>query len=333
MRTCVLLMALLFSTSATADVVFFHNGDRLNGRVMQKHGTTLVFETAHAGTININWSEIQTISTEKPVTLMIRDDDSIGSDILDVSTDGQVVLRKRQQSVLLQDITFINPTPEQSGVGIIYSGRANVSATDTRGNSISRRIYAEAAFSARTRDYRYNIGGKINQQQEFGTQTASSWQFDGNYDWFIDKRKFRYVRSSLEHDRFKDIDLRSTAGGGYGLQLAETPRTNISIRGGLDYVTIDHINTPNEEYPALGWGLRASHKLDMRNIELFHEQDGFMQISKGGDVTLRSRTGVRVPIASRLNASIQLNLDWEKEPAPDRKSTDSALLVGLGYEW
>lgn len=50
-------------------------------------------------------------------------------------------------------------------------------------------------------------------------------------------------------------------------------------------------------------------------------------------MTLRSRTGVRVPIASGINASVQVNLDWEREPAPGRKSTDTTLLIGLGYEW
>jgi putative salt-induced outer membrane protein YdiY len=333
MRTCVLLMALFFCASATADVLVFRNGDRISGRVMHKHNTALVFETPHAGTINVNWADIRTLATDKPVVLMIRDDDALSTEILDTGPEGQVVLRNSQRSIPLQDITFINPTPEQSGVGIVYNGRANLAATDTQGNTTNRRLYAETAFAARTRDYRYNIGAKINQQEDFGKQTASSWQIDGNYDWFLDKRTFRYVRSSFEHDRFKDIDLRSTVGGGYGLQLAENPRTNISIRGGLDYVAVEHTTTANENYPALGWGLRASHRLDMRNIELFHEQDGFMQIANGSDVTLRSRTGVRVPIVSRLNASIQLNLDWEKEPAPGRKSTDSVLLIGLGYEW
>lgn len=333
MRICVLLIALFFCAPASADFVVFRNGDRISGRVKHKHNTVLVFETAHAGTINVNWNDILTLQTEKPVAIMIRDKDTISRETLEAGPEGHVTLKSSQRSLPLQDIAYINPTPEQSGVGIVYSGRANLAATDTQGNTTNSRIYAEAALAARTRDYRYNLGAKFNRQQDFGLQTASSWQTDGNYDWFLDKRTFRYVRSSFEHDRFKDINLRSTVGGGYGLQLAETPRTNISIRGGLDYVAIDHTIAANEDYPALGWGLRISHRLDMHNIELFHEQDGFAQIANGSDVTLRSRTGIRVPIASRLTASVQLNLDWEKEPAPGRKSTDSVLLIGLGYEW
>src|SRR5690606_35786267 len=143
----------------------------------------------------------------------------------------------------------------------------------------------------------------------------------------------RYVRGSLEHDRFKDIDLRSTAGGGYGVQLLENDRSNVSIRGGLDYVVIDHYMAGNESYPALGWGVKASHRLQKYNLELFHEQDGFQQISDGSHLTLPTPTGLRAPIAAGMNESVELNLDGEKDPAAGRKSTDSAFLVGLGYDW
>ena len=50
-------------------------------------------------------------------------------------------------------------------------------------------------------------------------------------------------------------------------------------------------------------------------------------------MTLRSRSGLRVPIADGLNASLQLNADWERTPAPGRKSTDTTMLLGLSYGW
>lgn len=32
-------------------------------------------------------------------------------------------------------------------------------------------------------------------------------------------------------------------------------QTQFSVRGGFDYVTIRHIDTGNENYPSLGWGM------------------------------------------------------------------------------
>lgn len=334
MRMIMLTCILFFCTSAIADVVVFKNGDRLTGRVVHKQGPELIFETTHAGKVSIQWSEISTLSTDSTVAVMLQGGKKILNETLAPAAEGGIELTASDRNVRLDEIAYLNPGPEQSGIGVAYKGRTTLAASDTRGNTTGRRLYADAQLTARARDYRYNLGGKVNRQRDFGVRTASNWTTDGSYDWFLEGEKlFRYVRGSLEHDRFKDIDLRHTTGAGYGLQLLENDRSNVSIRGGLDYVIIDHYTAGNESYPALGWGVKASHRLQKFNVELFHEQDGFQQIAKGSNMTLRTRTGLRAPIAAGMNASIQLNLDWEKNPAPGRKNTDSALLVGLGYEW
>jgi len=333
MRICTALFTIFFCLPAFADVVVLQNGDRLSGRIVHKRDSMLVFEATHAGKVNIPWQAITTLTTDTPVTVMLVDQARLTSTVLASADEGRVRLDGSGREVPLEQIAYLNPAPEQSGIGVSYRGRTNVAATDTRGNSTSRRIYADAELTARAKDYRYTLGAKINRQQESGQQTASNWRTNGNYDWFMDPRTFRYVRGSFEHDPFKDIDLRSAIGGGYGLQLLENKRSNVSIRGGLDYVVVERTIAPNDEYPALGWGVRASHRLETYEIELFHEQDGFMKLVDDRGITLQSRTGLRAPIAAGMNASIQLNLDWEQEPAPGRKSTDSVLMVGIGYEW
>ncbi len=333
MRICTAILFLALSASASADVVVLQNGDRLTGQVVHKRDAMLVFAATHAGKVRIPWIQVSTLTTEKPVAVMLRDATGVTHDTLTAAGDGRVRLRDSARELPLNTIAYLNPGPEQSGVGVSYRGRVSLAASDTSGNSESRRIYADAELSARGGDYRYNLGAKIDRQQETGQQTASNWRTSGNYDWFLDPRTFRYLRGSFEYDRFKDIDLRTTVGGGYGLQLFEDDRTNVSVRGGIDYVVVERTIAPDDDYPALGWGLRASHRLDAYDIELFHEQDGYLKLVDGNGVTLQSRTGLRAPIAAGVNASIQLNLDWEEKPAAGRKSTDSVLLVGLGYAW
>jgi hypothetical protein len=40
-----------------------------------------------------------------------------------------------------------------------------------------------------------------------------------------------------------------------------------------------------------------------------------------------------VPLAQGFNATAQLNLDWDRVPAPNRRSTDRTWLLTLGYAW
>lgn len=51
------------------------------------------------------------------------------------------------------------------------------------------------------------------------------------------------------------------------------------------------------------------------------------------DVTLKMRTGFRLPIVERLSAQVQGVLDWEGLPPEGRKSADMSLQFGVGCEW
>lgn len=327
--------ALMLNTASRADEVDMINGDRISGRIVSKSGNELVINTDYAGELRLNWDQVKGLRTSEPVTVMTSGGDLLNSAQLSASEPKSVEVSNAStdSSVKHDDIAYINPTPEQSGHGVSYSGRVEVSAAFVRGNSDNDRVYGDGALNARAKGYAWELGMKVDRRKDRDVKTAQQWLLDGNYDHFIDDRHFIYARTSLEQDKIKDIQLRTTVGGGYGWQLYETEQTKLSLRAGLDYVNVDYITDVDEDYPALGWGVRASHWLFERHAELFHEQDGFWSIADSERLTIRSKSGVRLPIAAGLTASAQLNADWERTPAPGRKAIDSTMLLGLGYAW
>ncbi|MGQ0544129.1 MAG: DUF481 domain-containing protein [Betaproteobacteria bacterium] len=225
-----------------------------------------------------------------------------------------------------------DPPPPLPGEGTRYGGRATVSATYTSGNTESERLYGDAQLTARAAAYRYSLSGKVEQRQDPALGDNSAWLAAANYDRFFDARRFAYGRASVERDEAKDLESRSALGAGYGVDLFDTPAASLSVRGGPEYVAVERFVGPQEEYPAAGWGIKASWRPRV-DLELFHEQDGFWNLEDTGVVSLRSKSGLRVPLVARLNATAQLNVDWESEPAPGRASTDRTLLLGLDYTW
>ncbi|WP_026224775.1 DUF481 domain-containing protein [Methyloversatilis thermotolerans] len=329
------LPALSLPMTATADEIRMINGDRITGRIVSKADNELVVDTDYAGQIKLRWDQVSSLFTEDTMAVQTRDGSfmpdarlgSTGGDRIELSSeDGRTVVQR-------QDIVFINPTPEQSGRGVSYSGRANVSAAIVNGNSDNERLYGDASLLARAKTYGWGLGMKVDKREDRGVSTARQWLFDGNYDHFLDDRHFIYGRASLQQDKFKDIRLRTTTGAGYGWQLYDDETTKLSLRSGLDYVRLDREAGMDEDYPALGWGVRASRWIMNRSAELFHDQDGFLSLSDPDFLTLRTKSGVRLPIAGGITASAQLNADWERTPAPGRKATDTTLLLGLGYLW
>jgi hypothetical protein len=212
------------------------------------------------------------------------------------------------------------------------SGRATLSASYSSGNAPSRRLYGDAEVTAREARRRWQASGKMEQRSDTAAGDTSAWLGRGNYDRFVQPARFVYARASVEHDSAKDLRRRSAAGFGYGAELRFPGETEVSARAGFDYVSEHRYLDADRGYPALGWGLKALSKPFGPRLELFHEQDGFRDLS-GQGVVIRSRSGVRVPFSRALSGNMQLNVDWESEPAPGRRSTDSTLLVGLNYAW
>lgn len=334
-RFVFLLLALFalgaFARHALADVVTLDNGDRITGRILHKGGDTLTLQTGYAGRLSLAWARVAGIATDGAVDVLLEGARHPKASRLRPSGGGRIALDAAETS--LTRIAYINPTPAESGTGTVYSGNASLSSANAYGNSASSRLNAQGEVSARTRTRRYTLGLKTERASDAGRETASNWLGNASVDQFIDARRFYYGRGSLEKNRYADLRLRSSVGGGYGLQFFETERTKLSLRGGLDLVSVNRIAGVDESYPAAGWGLRFSHRLERFALELFHEQDGYLGLRDSRNLSVRSRSGLRLPIAGGLTASVQANVDWERTPAPGRKPTDTTLLVGMGYRW
>lgn len=327
----------LFSSLCFADSVTVRNGDRLVGKIVHKSNDTLVLQTDYAGELKIQWSKVVAITTDGPIPVQLDDvGDTFFRARIESPQPKQVTLTPEHgepQTIPIAQVRFLNPLPEETRSGVTYKGHINSSFSRAQGNVRNEAIYGETSFSAHAREYRYDINAKAMRTQDSGNLTNSNWLLGGNYDRFLNPKRFIYTRGSIEHDRFKGINRRNIIGGGYGWQIADSPQTQFSVRGGLDYVTIDHLTSPRENYPSLGWGIKASHKLESYRAELFHEEDGFVDATDIHHITIRTRSGLRVPLMAGITATSQLNVDWERTPEPGRRPTDSLLLFGLGYEW
>jgi putative salt-induced outer membrane protein YdiY len=316
--------ACLLAAPARADVVVLQNGDRVTGAIRHKAADTLTLETDYAGPVEIRWSKVKSIQTDAPVEVVVEGE----------TTSRRFWFSGDESDLRLDRVVYINPRPEEWGRAYAYKARLNVSGTRTTGNSETGRAAADGEFVARSKDYRYILSGKARRESESGNETASSWLASAKRDHFlVDPSHFIYARGSLEHDRFKDIDLRTALGGGFGWQLVDDEISKLALGAGLDAVTTRRISAEDERYPALGWDVRLSHWLGAKSVELLHEQEGYWNLRDTSQVTLRSRTGMRVPVAKGMVANASLGIDWERQPAPGRKPVDATLLVGVGWEW
>lgn len=328
-----MLVTLASTLPALADTLTLRNGDRITGEVVRKEGGAVLVRTAYAGELRIRWDDVVTLVTDKPVRLLLEDGAAFDARMLEGAKAAAPEPLAQARDIPLARIAYINPTPEQSGQGWTYERRLGLAANLTRGNTDSGRVRGSGEFAARAKHHRYRLWAEGTRATEAGTTTESNWRASGSYDWFLRPREFLYARAAFEHDGFRDLELRSQLGGGYGYQFVETPEVKLSAQAGPDLVRAVYYGDPDETFFAVGWGLNYSQWLWSRAAQAYFDQTGFWSLQDVGDVVTHTALGVRVPLVRGLNATTELKVDYDSDPAPGTRSTDTTLLLGLGYTW
>ncbi|MFV1921064.1 MAG: YdiY family protein [Methylotenera sp.] len=329
------IVSIIINQTANADTIKLKNGDVLTGTVIKKETDKLVFKTKYTGEIKITWADIASLSTDKPVTVMLANDASFTGEIKQ-SDEGRAKIKlsglNTNADLDLKDLAYINPSPEVSGKGVAWSGYANLGGATSQGNTDNSQIRFDTEAIARTKQNRYTIGAYVNRAKADGESTAFNSKGYMQYDHFLTKQWYVYANGSLENDKFRDINLRSSAGIGSGYQFYEQENLNLSIEGGVNYISTDFKLAEDDRYASGRWALKYD-QLVFQSVKFFHQHEVLVSLEDVANTLVFSKTGLRVPIANNLNASTQLNLDYANQPAQGRERMDRTLIFSLGYGW
>ena len=331
------IVCCIFSAQVAADEIRMKNGDVLTGDVVKKEGPKLIFKTSYAGEISLDWDAVESLDSDKTLDLVLANKKKYKAGLAAMG-DGIAVMDPKEATriaeIKLSEVKYINPSPELVRGGYRWTGRMNLGGTWTQGNSDTRALRFDAESIVRTLQNRYTVGAVFNRAQDRGNDTQFNSRGYGKYDHFLEGSEwYMYANAAFEQDRFRDIRLRSNIGGGAGRQVVESPDKNLSLEGGLNYINEVHYTAEDESYPSLRWAVKYDQMLLHGMTQFFHEHEAFVSITNADDMLVFSKTGFRFPLTSRLNASTQLNLNWDKSPAPGRKEADSTLMFTVGYGW
>lgn len=330
LTVALVVIALTGVSTARADQVTLRNGDHLTGKVLHKDRDLLILRTTYAGELRLRCTDLASIATDGPVNVLLDDDTTLR---VQLGATAATEAEGATPTPELARIRFINPTPDESGIGYYRVGHLGLGLSQTRGNSANDQYHGDADMVLRARTHRITLASEGNYGRDGGVASTSNWRASGRYDRFYAAKEFLYSKIALENDRYKDIRLRSVAGGGYGYQLYEDDTTTLSVRGGLSYVDVSHYKVPSEEYGAVSWGIDFRRRLRSFSGELFHVQEGLRGLNGQRGTVLQTRTGLRLPLSEQLSATAQVNADWESEPADGRKESDTTLMLGIGYSF
>jgi len=333
-RVTVLAICVAFFSAVSADQVTLQNGDRLSGRIISKTDDKLTLETGYAGTLEIEWAQVSGITSDRTARIVLDDATELAGTLsstlsaqLRIAADSA----EEEHTIPMIRIAAINP-PEVPWLSI--TGHVNAGLDLDRGNTDQDTYHIDAESIFRWVSGRVTLVGSGDLEESNGDTTKQQAALGGKYDHFFEDKWYFYAGLGFEHDKFADLDLRTTTSVGAGYQVFENDRTNLSIEAGPSYIWENFDESEDNEFAAARWALRSDHILfrDWK-VQAFHNHSLNWSLEDSTDYVFKSQTGLRIPIFDRIQGTAQINFDRDNSPADTAEKNDYEYLLTAGYSW
>ena len=307
-----------------ADKIVMTNGDTLTGTVTKTASGKVVVKTELAGEVQVPLANIQTMSTDKPLEMHLKDG-SVVNQPLKAAGDGTVKVAGQSEAVKLTAIDKINPERPR------WKGDLSAGATYTTGNTKNESYAFSTNLSKRTEKDRVTFTGDAIRKKEGSNKVVTEdwWRTGGKYDYFVSKKRYYYGEVNYEVDEIANLDQRLITGGGLGYQWIDNEITSFSSEVGVSWIQEEYGDGTNDESVAAQAGYRLSHKFN-DTFSFIHNMNYYPSTEKVSDYYLTTTGELRAKINSHLFTNFKVLFDYDATPAVGKGSSDLKYIFGAG---
>ena len=168
--------------------------------------------------------------------------------------------------------------------------------------------------------------------KENGRDTANSQKGSADYSAFFSPRNVWYVRTALEKDKIKELDLRSTTAFGVGHKAIKNDRQDLEFRFGVSYIYETFSNGTKFDSPGLDLAMIHSYKFTnatLANVITFNP--AFKNFS---NYRLHHESTIELPIAASLwKLRSGVANDYQSKVTPGVERLDTTYFTSLVLSW
>lgn len=327
----VVVMFLLFSLppcAANAAVVVLKNGDKVTGRIVKMEDRKLEIDSENSSDIiTIKWEKVRSITTERPMSIKLYGERPLPENVGERVHD-RIILYSLEEGgrIALEDVRNINFAQHD------YRGYVSIGGNQTSGNTQTLAVNLSGNLTFRREDHRIILDGKYNRAQADGRDTANNGSVNLKYDYFLSRRLYTAGFNLTENDRFQNLAVRSTGGLGLGYDLLARDDHLLSIATGPAAVYQDFTTTPATVTPSATWIVRYELRFRGNDVILFHNQQGFKDLSHDSATRVNADQGIRIKITKQWRVNVEYDIRYNSHPVLGRKTTDTNIIFGISYD-
>jgi len=338
----VLLFLLLcwISSWVRADRVGLSNGDRLTGEILKADKKLLTFKAELVGTVEIKWSDVKDVSSDKPIYVATSTNKTYSGTIANQDDSFLVTLAtNRTVTVAKADVTALRSTAEQQAYekaqhpGLLqgWSGGTTIGFGLTGGNS--QTVNLNLAFDAARKGlrdklslYTTSVYAINNAPGAFPTTTANTIQGGIRYDYDLTNRLFAFGSADFMTDALQGLNLRSIFAGGLGYHAIKTETTTLDLLVGPNY-TRENYTTLTRNFASLTLGEEFKHKF--ARTEVSQKAFFYPNLSNTGEYRAEFGFGTVTKINKWFGWQNSFSDVYVTNPPAGKKRNDVILTTGL----
>lgn len=323
----------LFVTLATpswAATVWLNNGDRLSGDILLLDGGKLALKTKYAGQVLIDWRDIDTLSSDKPLLLRRHGLDSEHSKQLAAAGKGMVrVVNSTSETVPLASITRLVP-PRPLLSDRLWEGNLDAKLDMERNEDESDEWKLKGDTRIEHGRWRHVLTGELERETKNGSVTDDNWQLEYDLDRFFSEHWFWRTGVEQQEDQFEFIIRQRIVGSGPGYRFWDNELGRFDLIGQFNRVYLESASDELAfdtfslawDYKRLLWGTR---------LEFYSNAELQVPEIEAIDYVFDSEFGLRY----RLNSWARLSLLYELDQVRGlgQSSSERHYLIGVGVGW
>jgi len=343
------LLLCLCASTLFADQVVLKNGDRVTGDIVKKDGKTITIKTAAFGVITAAWDQVESITTEKPVTVELKGGEVYNGTLTVKQDSGTIQAPKAPQEVTLAEIAIVRDAAEQKEFekmmappwSRLWAGRATLGFAGTKGNAETQTLTMGMAATRATRKDKTQLRFSAIKASALIANTSAStaeavrggWGYDRN----VGRRMFINTFNDYEFDRFQNLDLRFVLGGGVGYMVYKGEKLSLDVLGGGAFNRESFASAPKQnaftrQSAEAYFGNELSWKLNGL-VSLTQSSRLFPNLTNTGEYRFNFDTGANTKLTKWLTWNTTISNRLLSNPNPGRAKNDFLYSTGFGINF
>lgn len=350
LATLGLAASLILAPQLAADTVGTKDGSTIQGKILRASGGVVEIETAFAGVLKINQSNIASLSTDAPVFLRYQGGNTIQGAV-STAAGGEVRVAGPGAwgtgKVDAVEAVWIDPadSPESKAAAAAkraWAFEASVDIMGTQGNTNSlATAFGFVATLAGPEDKLQFYAAYARATQEVTTGTppvtedktsADNAKAGVDYSAYFTPRLSWYAREEIGTDKIKDLDFYSNTAAGLGYSAIREPNHELTFRAGLAYRYESYSVGENISTPALDLGL--IHSYSAKNWRIGNKITFLPSLEDFANYRIQHDSFFEIPLASsQWKVRLGVANDYESEPKPGKEKLDTTYYTKFLLNW